>query len=61
VHPVPEGLDDLLDVARDGTGYSRDQARDLLQHDLDDLLAGTLPVPAARHYLRHVNGGGGAA
>jgi hypothetical protein len=50
---LPEGASDLIDAAREGTDLTRDQARDLLAADLDDLLAGTLTVAAARHYLEH--------
>jgi putative DNA primase/helicase len=45
--------DDLIDAARAGTDLTRDQARELLGPDLDDLVAGTLTVAAARHYLEH--------
>src|SRR5690606_31036492 len=51
---TPSQPDDLLDAAREGTGLTREQAGELLApDDLDDLLAGRLPIEAARHYLLH--------
>lgn len=45
--------DALIDEARAGTGLTREQANELLRHDLGDLLEGRLTVAAARHFLEN--------
>lgn len=45
---------DLIDAARADTDLTHAEARELLRHDLDDLVAGRLTMDAARHYLRHM-------
>jgi hypothetical protein len=50
--PWPTRIDALVSSACYGTGYTDDQARELLADDLADLEAGTLTLAAAKHYLQ---------